>query len=174
MPRQASSKTADTKMKTVIKEADLNNKIHQNAIKTLINQYVLDLQGYNKQLESSVLDELIPGLKRMPTSMIFLAQVKSDFVGMAVCFWGFSTFYARPIINIHDFTVRKDFRNNGIGTALIQAVETKAKTLECCKLTLEVQETNVIAMNLYQKTGFMKSIGNDSDERVFFLSKHLS
>ena len=74
-------------------------------------------------------DELIPGLKSIPTHLIFLARIENDFVGMAICFLGFSTFYARPIINIHDLSVKKEFRNNGIGSALMQAVETKAKDL---------------------------------------------
>lgn len=161
-------------MQKVIIEADLDNKTHQKTIVTLLNLYALDLQGYNKCLPDSVLNELIPGLKRMPASLILLAEVERDFVGMAICFLGFSTFYARPIINIHDFTVKKDFRNNGIGTALIQAVETKAIELNCCKVTLEVQERNVKAMKLYQKTGFIKSLQNESDEHVLFLSKYLS
>ena len=161
-------------MQLEIQEADLDNKTHQNAVINLLNLYTLDLHGYNKYLPDTVLNELIPGLKKMPTSLIFLAQAENDFVGMAICFLGFSTFYARPLINIHDFTVKKDFRNSGIGTALIQAVETKAKELNCCKLTLEVQEINVLAMKLHQKTGFIKSMRNKSDGKVLFLSKYLS
>ena len=161
-------------MNPVIHEADLNNITHQDAIIYLLNLYTQDLQGYNKSLPDTVLNELIPGLKSIPTNLIFLARVENEFIGMAICFIGFSTFYARPIINIHDFTVKKDFRNNGIGTALINAVETKARSLNCCKVTLEVQEKNVRAMNLYQKTGFGKSIQKESDGRVFFLSKYLS
>ena len=160
-------------MQTVIKEADLEDKTHQNAIKNLLNLYAQDLHGYNKSLSETALNELIPGLKRIPTSLIFLAQVEGDFVGMAICFLGFSTFKARPIINIHDFTVKKDSRNNGIGTALIQAVETKARALNCCKLTLEVQEKNFLAMNLYLKTGFENSIENKDEGHVYFLSKYL-
>lgn len=161
-------------MKLEIQEANLDNKIHQNAVINLLNQYALDLVGYNKGLSDSAVNELILGLKKMPTSLIFLAQAENDFVGMAICFLGFSTFYARPLINIHDFTVKKDFRNKGIGTALIRAVETKAKELNCCKLTLEVQEINVLAMNLYQKTGFIKSMQNESNDKVLFLFKNLS
>ena len=161
-------------MKLEIQEADLNNKKHQNAVINLLNLYVQDLPGYNKSLPDSVLNEVIPGLKSMPTSLVFLARVENEFVGMAICFMGFSTFYARPIINIHDFMVKKNFRNKGIGTVLIQSVEAKAKKLNCCKLTLEVQEKNVLAMNLYQRTGFIKSIRNESDGHVFFLSKYLA
>ena len=160
-------------MQLYIHEANLDNEIHQKAIKTLLNLYASDLQGYNKCIPDSVLNELIPGLKRMTTGLIFLAQAEDEFAGMAICFLSFSTFYARPLINIHDFTVKKEFRNKGIGTALIEAVEAKAKELNCCKLTLEVQENNTTAMNLYMKTGFMKSIQNESDERLFFLSKYL-
>lgn len=161
-------------MHPVIQEADLNNTTHQNAIINLLNLYALDLQGYNKSLPGSVLKELIQGLKNMPTTLIFLAEVEQKFVGMAICFFGFSTFHAKPIINIHDFAVIKDCRRNGIGTILINAIEAKARELNCCKLTLETQEKNLSAIALYEKTGFRKSTLDESEGRTLFLSKYLS
>lgn len=160
-------------MKIEIIEANLNDEDHSKAIVFLLNEYAKDLQGYKRSLPENVLKELIPEMSKIPTSIIYLASVESKYVGMAICFLGFSTFYARPIINIHDFTVLKDFRKNGIGNQLVEAIENKAIELNCCKLTLEVQEMNKNALRLYEKCGFEKSILDESEGQALFLSKYL-
>ena len=120
--------------------ADLGNSIHQTSILRLLNEYALELKGYNKPLSDAVLTELIPEMRKIPTVHVLLAETEGEYIGLAVCFLGFSTFYARPVLNIHDFTVLKEYRDMGIGSRLLQAVEEKAVELRCRKITLEVQE----------------------------------
>lgn len=160
-------------MKIEIVEANLENENHTKSIVFLLNEYAKDLQGYNRSLPENVLKELIPEMSKIPTSIIYLASIESKYVGMAICFLCFSTFYARPIINIHDFTVLKDFRKLGIGKKLVDAIEKKAIELNCCKLTLEVQEMNKNAIRLYEKCGFEKSILDESEGQALFFSKYL-
>lgn len=50
--------------------------------------------------------------------------------------------------------VVKDARGKGIGTALCTAVLQKAKALGYEKISLGVEEDNVLARNLYEKIGF--------------------
>ena len=166
-------KSWEIRMNTTIMEADLNDVAHQNAIVHLLNEYTKDLQGFKRSLPDNVLKELIPEIRKIPTALIFLAEADDRFVGMSICFLGFSTFFARPIVNIHDFTVLREFRRQGIGTLLVEAVERKAAALDCCKLTLEVQEKNSDALRLYEKCGFEKSILDESEGQAFFLSKYL-
>jgi ribosomal protein S18 acetylase RimI-like enzyme len=154
-------------------EADLQNTLHQEAIVFLLNEYAKDLQGYKRSLPEAVLNELIPGMMKIPAAIVFLARVDEQFAGMAICFIGFSTFYARPVINIHDFTVLNQFRRQGIGKKLVAAVEQKAMQLNCCKLTLEVQEKNIHALRLYEQCGFDRSILDESEGQALFLSKYL-
>ncbi len=160
-------------MKIEIIEANIKNEDHTKAIVFLLNEYAKDLQGYKRSLPENVLKELIPEMSKIPTSIIFLALIELKYVGMSICFLGFSTFYARPIINIHDFTVLKNFRKLGIGKKLVEAIEKKAMELNCCKLTLEVQETNKTAIRLYENCGFEKSILDESEGQALFLSKYL-
>jgi ribosomal protein S18 acetylase RimI-like enzyme len=93
----------------------------------------------------------------MPTAHIFLAYAESRPVGIAVCFRGFSTFAAKQLINIHDLAVLPEFRGQGVGRKLLAAVEQKARELDCCKLTLEVQEHNQHARGLYESFGFAQA-----------------
>jgi ribosomal protein S18 acetylase RimI-like enzyme len=154
-------------------KADLENNDHQKAIVMLLNEYAKDLQGYKRKLPDEVLKNVVPEMKKIPTTLVFLAAVNNEFVGMAICFIGFSTFYAKPVINIHDFTVLKNYRRQGIGSKLVKAIEQKAATLNCCKLTLEVQEMNKNAIILYEKCGFEKAILDESEGAALFFSKYL-
>jgi ribosomal protein S18 acetylase RimI-like enzyme len=157
---------------TVI-EADLNDCQHQTAILQLINAYARDPMGDGRDLPAVVRDRLISGLRQHPTSLVFLAFDAEIPVGIAVCFVGFSTFAARPLINIHDLAVIPDYRGLGIGRLLLKGVEAKGRELGCCKLTLEVREDNHRAQRLYQRFGF----GDTSNElragRHWFLQKRL-
>ncbi|MBK7975719.1 MAG: GNAT family N-acetyltransferase [Deltaproteobacteria bacterium] len=70
---------------------------------------------------------------------------------------GFSTFAARPLINVHDLAVLPEYRGHGIGRALLRAVERAARERGCVKLTLEVQENNQRARSVYAAAGFAQA-----------------
>ena len=78
------------------------------------------------------------------------------------CFIGFATFAARSLINIHDLHVTADHRRRGIG-----------RELECCKLTLEVQENNRPALSLYGSFGFVGGQYQAEAGGVLFREKRL-
>jgi ribosomal protein S18 acetylase RimI-like enzyme len=138
---------------TVI-EADLQNSQHQAAIVYLVDAYARDPMGNGEGLPTEVRDRLIEGLRQHPTSLIFMAFAGDDPVGIAVCFVGFSTFAARPLINIHDLAVVPAYRGQGVGRLLLTRVESRGRELGCCKLTLEVRADNHRAQRLYTRAGF--------------------
>ena len=75
---------------------------------------------------------------------------------MAVCFRGFSTFNAAPLINIHDLIVIQEFRGKGLGRQLLEEVENISREEHCCKITLEVRSDNHVAQALYRAEGFSR------------------
>jgi len=156
-----------------IVEADLGRPDHQQAIIEVIDAYAADPMGNGKPLSADVRAALIPGLQQHPTTLIFLAYQGSHAVGIAVCFRGFSTFAARPLINIHDLAVLPDLRGQGIGRQLLEAVECKARALGCCKLTLETQENNRRARRIYQAAGFAQAVYEDAAGGSLFFAKPL-
>jgi GNAT superfamily N-acetyltransferase len=137
-----------------IEMADLAQAAHQEATVRLLGEYSMDPMGDGKPLSEVAQRELIPGLQRHPTTLVFLAYEGEEAVGLAICFLGFSTFAARPLVNIHDYYVRAAHRGTGIGRRLMGAIEQRARELGCCKLTLEVQENNHRARALYEAAGF--------------------
>src|ERR1700674_5029873 len=102
-----------------IVEADLGDPRHQEAVVHLIETYARDPMGGGKALAEEVRTALIPGLQRHPTTIVFLAWHSVTPVGIAICFVGFSTFLARPLINIHDLAVLSPYRRQGVGRLLL-------------------------------------------------------
>tara|TARA_R110002111_G_scaffold133331_1_gene199175 strand:- start:141 stop:626 length:486 start_codon:yes stop_codon:yes gene_type:complete len=140
-------------------QADLNNPRHQADLVAMLDAYAQDPMGGGQPLSEDIKAQLIPGLKAHPTSHVFLAyrgdpQTDGQPAGVANCFTGFSTFAAKPLINIHDLAVAPTARRMGVGRKLLDAVAEKARALGCCSVTLEVRDDNPAAINLYQTYGF--------------------
>jgi ribosomal protein S18 acetylase RimI-like enzyme len=156
-----------------IVEADLTNPNHQRDVLAMTASYALDAMGNGGPLPDDVLARLIPGLREHPTTLILLAYANNVAVGIATCFFGFSTFAARPLINIHDLAVVPGHRGRGIGRALLEAVEHRARERGCAKVTLEVQENNVLARRIYQTAGFAQAVNGDATGGSLFYTKML-
>lgn len=56
--------------------------------------------------------------------------------------------------DIMNIVVKKDFRNLGIGTALLNEIITLCSSLNLSSITLEVRKDNTHAISLYRKFGF--------------------
>ena len=146
--------TAARATDVTILDADLSRAEHQHALVTMLDAYMRDpMEGGQPPLEH-VKRELVPGLRAHPACYVFLAYRDSSPVGFTICFLGFSTFLARPLINIHDIFVDSSVRGMGIGAMLLERIEAEARKLNCCGITLEVREDNRVARGLYRKVGF--------------------
>jgi len=156
-----------------VTKADLALLDHQRAVVDLINSYAMDPMGNGGPLSTEVKDALIPGLRNHPTTMVFLAWEGKEAVGIAVCFLGFSTFTARPLVNIHDLAVLPAYRGKGIGRLLLAEVEREAHSLGCCKMTLEVLENNTRARKLYERAGFSQAVYAEAAGGALFMVKSL-
>ena len=154
-----------------ILRADYTDPRHRSAIPYLLNAYAKGLLGFKKNIKGHVLDALVPGLEQTRNALVLLVRTDRDYVGMAICFLGFSTFHAKPLINIHDFMVLEDFRKQGIGRALLGKIETIARDMGCCKITLEVQENNTTARKLYRSSGFKDTFLDQEAGDQLFMTK---
>ncbi len=141
-------------MQLRILQADLTDPLHAAAIVDVLDTYASDPVGGGLPLSADVRQRLVPALHAHPTTLVLLAYADEQAVGVAVCFVGFSTFQARPLMNIHDLAVVPAQRGTGIGRALLSAVEEQARRRGCCKLTLEVLDSNHRARHVYEQFGF--------------------
>ena len=157
-----------------ILQADLDRPDHQAAVVAITAAYALDRMANGAPLPPDVLERLIPGLQAHPTTLVFLAAVGGQFVGLATCFVGFSTFAARPVVNLHDLCVLDTHRGQGIGRTLLRAVEQAALERGCAKVTLEVLEHNRPARSLYESLGFTPAVYRPENGLALFYAKSLA
>ena len=150
-------------------EADLENSEHQEAVIECITAYAREVSK-NVYAISEISDRLIGGLQSHPTTLIFLAYQGGQAIGIAVCYQGFSTFAARPLLNLHDLWVHPDVRRKGIGRQLLECFEAAARARNCAKLTLEVLKNNP-ARRLYQRFGFNADTDNPEQTNFFWEKK---
>ena len=156
-----------------IVEADLSDARHQAAVLEMTRDYARDPMGNGRDLPDAVQKILIERLRAHPTTLIFLAFDQDQPVGIVTCFIGLSTFAARPLMNIHDLHVTTSHRRKGVARLLLEVVERRARELECCKLTLEVQENNRAALALYGSFGFTGGQYEPEAGGVLFRQKKL-
>jgi GNAT superfamily N-acetyltransferase len=163
-----------------ITKADLGSKEHAEAVLDLLDAYSRDAMGAGKPLDPRVKRTLISGLQKHPTTIVFLAYSTDQDagpndakpVGIAVCFGGFSTFAAQPLINIHDLAVLPEHRGAGVGRSLLESVVAEARATGCCKVTLEVLERNHRARRVYAAAGFGQG-ETESGGGTLFLANRL-
>ena len=154
-------------------QADLDRPDHRAAVLSLVDAYSRDPMGDGAPLSTEVRERLIPGLRRHPTTLIFLAYEGNTAVGVAVCFLGFSTFAARPLVNVHDLAILPTHRGRGVGRGLLAALEAHARKLGCCTLTLEVLDKNERALRTYTSAGFKRYSLQPGAGEAIFLTKAL-
>ena len=153
--------------------ADLTNPAHQKDMLSLLSQYATDIMGGGEDLSGDVKNQLIGELQKRPSSVILLAYESTLPIGLAICFEGFSTFYAKPLLNIHDFVVSQSHRGRGIARLMLDKLESLARERNCCKLTLEVLEGNVRAQKVYRDFGFSSYVLDEKMGRALFWDKKL-
>jgi ribosomal protein S18 acetylase RimI-like enzyme len=147
--------------------ADLNQPLHADAVVELLDMYCRDFFGKQGPLENEVRYRVIRGLKEAGGTC-FLAKDGDAFVGVAICLPSYSSFRARPLMNIHDIAVVPEHRGKGIGRALLAAVEEEARRRGCAKITLEVRSDNALARDLYRRCGFQ-----GTEPQTLFWSREL-
>lgn len=156
-----------------VAKAELAKPDHVEGLLEVLDSYAADPVGGGEPLAEDVRNRLPAMLRDFQTALVLLAFDEDRPVGAAVCFFGLSTFRARPLLNIHDLAVLPQYRGKGIGRALLAGAEEHARQRGCCKLTLEVQEDNTRARALYRRFGFEDFVvGNSAPTR--FLAKRLA
>jgi ribosomal protein S18 acetylase RimI-like enzyme len=154
-----------------IVQADLSDAEHAAAVVAMVDAYSRDPMGAGAPLRADVREALIPRLRAHPGTVVFLAMRAHEPVGVAVCFTGFSTFAARPLLNVHDLGVVGARRGEGVGRLLLEAAEAFARARGFCKLTLEVVEHNTRALGLYESFGFTSYQLDPSTGRAYMMQK---
>ncbi len=159
-------------MVEIIREIDLT--LDGEALLALMQAYATDTMGGNAPLRQAVVDTLVSQLAQRGDYLGIIAFIDNNPVGLVNCFEGFSTFAARPLMNIHDVIVAPEYRGGGLSQRLLAAVERRANKRGCCKLTLEVLSNNGTAQGAYRKFGFAPYRLTEAAGQALFWQKPLN
>lgn len=135
-------------------EADLTVPLHAEAYLTLMSHYACDPMGGSKDLSEFAKSNLVSTLLTRSDVTIILIFKEDKPAALLTAIEGFSTFACKPLFNVHDLVVFKDFRGQGLTAKLFSKIEQIAKQRGYCKITLEVLSGNEVAKNAYMKEGY--------------------
>ena len=153
---------------------DLADPQHAVAFLDLLDHYARDPMGGGDGLSPEVRGTLVDALKDVPGFHSALAFFDQTPVGLIDCFIGFSTFAAKPLLNVHDIVVHQSVRGQGVAQALLAWAEQRARAIGCCKLTLEVLANNDRAMAAYRRAGYVPYELDPAAGQALLLQKPLA
>lgn len=153
--------------------ADYRNTAHAAALVDLLDAYASDPAGGGKPLEAAVRQRLPAELAARPQAFSVLAYEGGQPVGLVNCIEGFSTFAARPLVNVHDVVVLPSHRGKRVAQQMFALVEEEARRRGACKLTLEVLSGNAPALRAYEREGFAGYQLDPAFGTAVFLQKKL-
>ena len=127
---------------------DINSKI------VIQSMLVSDLDLIAEKLENDFDDfwnyNVFKSELENENSKYIVAKINNEIVGFA------GIWIAIDVAHITNIVVKKDLRNIGIGSLLLQNLIQMCKNLDLAELTLEVNQHNSKAIKLYEKYGFKK------------------
>jgi ribosomal protein S18 acetylase RimI-like enzyme len=156
-----------------IRRVDYLNAQDAEALVLLLDAYAQDPMGGGEALKPDNAARLCKDLSSIAGAASFIAWLDDQPVGLINCFEGYSTFKAKPLLNVHDIAVLSAHRGQGVGQALLKAAEEYARNRGCCKLTLEVLSGNGPALASYKRFGFAQYELDPAAGQAQFMQKWL-
>lgn len=110
--------------------------------------------------------------------IVFIYKINGEFIGEgALVLDAGDPDYTIPgkRIYISRMIVKKEYRNRGIGSEILEFLVAKAKSMDYSEVTIGVDKDNINALHLYQKNGFTQVLfdGADEDGEYFKLMKRI-
>ena len=156
-----------------VKVVNYLDPVDRRALITLLDMYARDPMGGGAALPEETKGRLCDDLAKLSGAISWLAWIDQEPVGLLNALPGYSTFKARPLMNVHDIAVAPAYRGQGVGQALLAALQAHARAQGCCKITLEVLSGNVQAMRSYERFGFEQYALSPETGQALFLQKWL-
>ena len=122
----------------------------------LILSFIRELAEYERAPDSvSATEDHLrsDGFTTNPRFRVIIAERDGKPAGMAFFFHHYSTWKGRPGLYLEDLFVRREFRNRGVGKALMVHLARMAVEDNCYGMRWEVLDWNEPAIKVYQHLG---------------------
>lgn len=143
-------------------------KIEKMTSGQLDDVYIIETECFSHPWSKQSLEEEMNN----ETSLFLVAKEENEVIG----YIGMSIVIDEGYI--FNVAVRESYRNKGVATALINELVTYGKKNNFSFITLEVRESNLPAISLYSKFGFIKAgerknYYSNPKENAILLTKYL-
>ncbi|MBL7789063.1 MAG: GNAT family N-acetyltransferase [Chitinophagales bacterium] len=113
---------------------------------------IRELANFERQPDAVILSE--SEMERaifgeQPWVFVYVAEIENKVVGMALYYYGFSTWKGRSL-HLEDLIVNENYRKLGIGKALMNQVIEVAKSEKVERMSWEVLDWNEPAIKFYK------------------------
>lgn len=116
---------------------------------------IKELATFEKEknaVEITESDLMEDGFGDVPSFKVFIAEIKSEIIGMALFYERYSTWKGRSI-HLEDLIVKHAHRGEGVGKALYSKVLAYAHERKMKRVSWEVLDWNKVAIDFYTSTG---------------------
>jgi GNAT superfamily N-acetyltransferase len=118
-------------------------------------ELIKELAVYEKQPNAVQIDVdtlACEGFGNQPLFTCFVSLIEEQIVGMALCYFRFSTWKGRTV-HLEDLIVKESKRGQGVGMALYERVMEHAASFDVKRVEWVVLGWNTQAIKFYEKTG---------------------
>jgi len=125
----------------------------------LILEFIRDLAEYERAPDAAVATEsdlLRDGFGPNPKFHCVIAEWEGAPAGFAFYFYNYSTWQGRPGLYLEDLFVRPQYREKGIGKALLIHLAQVAVRENCGRFQWQVLDWNTPAIQFYESLGARK------------------
>ncbi|WP_269227122.1 GNAT family N-acetyltransferase [Flavobacterium eburneipallidum] len=116
---------------------------------------IQDLADFEKEPDAVVItveDLIRDGFGAVPLFHVFVAEVESKIVGIALYYYRYSTWKGKTI-HLEDLIVKDEMRGQGVGSALYDEIMKQGKKDGVRRIEWAVLDWNTPAIEFYKKSG---------------------
>jgi GNAT superfamily N-acetyltransferase len=116
---------------------------------------IQELAAFEKEPDAVLItvDELTrDGFGEVPLFQVFVAEVDSEIVGIALYYYRYSTWKGKTI-HLEDLVVKDKMRGTGLGYALYSEIIKQGKKDKVRRIEWNVLDWNTPAIEFYEKSG---------------------
>ena len=116
---------------------------------------IQELADFEKEPDAVLItvDDLVrDGFGTTPLFHVFVAEVESEIVGIALYYYRYSTWKGK-IIHLEDLVVKEKMRGTGLGYALYSEIIKQGKRDNVRRIDWHVLDWNTPAIDFYEKSG---------------------
>nr|WP_315217309.1 GNAT family N-acetyltransferase [uncultured Flavobacterium sp.] len=116
---------------------------------------IQDLADFEKESNAVVItveDLIRDGFGPTPLFHVFVAEIESQIVGIALYYYRYSTWKGKTI-HLEDLVVKENMRGSGVGYALYSEIIKQGKKDKVRRIEWNVIDWNTPAINFYKNSG---------------------